>query len=144
MNERTEVIVVAVPLAANDVVARIAELNDPGRQLHRTRRHDGRHLRFSGWVLDLIERRLVAPGGGVVSLPGIEFALLRAFVESPRRVLSRSRLAELTQRDGRTFRSARTVDVYVSRLRRRLSRAGGGPLISTVWRAGYVFEADVV
>jgi two-component system, OmpR family, response regulator len=100
-------------------------------------------LRFSGWVLDLVERRLVAPGGGVAPLPGLEFALLRAFVTRPRRVLTRAELAQRTGRDGRNSPSPRTVDVYVSRLRRILEQAGGTPLISTVWGAGYVFDADV-
>lgn len=138
------VIVLALPLSADDLAARLAALDRGVGPAPRIRRSDRRQLRFSGWALDLIERRLVAPGGGVVSLPGIEFALLRAFVDNPQRVLSRGELAEFTQRDGRVFRSPRTVDVYVSRLRRRLSRAGGAPLISTAWKAGYVFEGDVV
>jgi DNA-binding response OmpR family regulator len=100
-------------------------------------------LRFAGWVLDLVERRLVAPGGGVVALPGLEFALLRAFVARPRRVLTRTELAQTTRRDGRNSPSPRAVDVYVSRLRRILDQAGGTSLISTVWGAGYMFDADV-
>jgi len=73
-----------------------------------------------------------------------EFALLRAFVDHPRRVSSRADLAKLTQRGRGTLRPGRTVDVYVSRLRRRLGRSGGAPLISTDWRAGYAFDTDVV
>jgi DNA-binding response OmpR family regulator len=36
------------------------------------------------------------------------------------------------------------VDSYVSRLRRRLGRAGSSALIATVWSYGYRLDADVV
>lgn len=140
---RTEVIVLAVPCSVDDLVACLGALRETGQEM-RIAATDRRRMRFAGWALDLIERRLVAPGGGVVPLPGIEFMLLRAFVANPRRVLSRADLAEFTQRGGKPFRSPRTVDAYVSRLRVRLGRSGGAPLISTVRGTGYVFEVDVV
>jgi len=142
LQPRINVIVLAVPLGTDQQVADLGA----SREMHwngEIPRTERPRLRFSGWELDLMERRLVAPGGGVVRLPGLEFALLRAFVDHPRRVMSRADLANLTQREDRTFHSARTVDVYVSRLRRRLGRSGGAPLISTVWRAGYAFDTDV-
>ena len=142
LQPRTEVIVLAVPYSVDDLVARLGALRETDRRL-RVAATDRRRRRFAGWVLDLIDRRLVAPGGGVVPLPGIEFMLLRAFVANPRRVLSRADLAEFTQRNGNPFRSVRTVDSYVSRLRGRLGRSGGASLISTVRGTGYVFEADV-
>jgi DNA-binding winged helix-turn-helix (wHTH) protein len=58
--------------------------------------------------------------------------------------MSRSELALASGRTGRPYLSARTVDVYVSRLRKRLGLGNGSLLISTVPKAGYSFDADVV
>jgi two-component system, OmpR family, response regulator len=140
---RADVVPVAVPLAARELVAQLVALHEKGRDAP-TARSVPKRLRFSGWVLDLGERRLVAPGGGVARLPGIEFTLLRAFAARPRRVLGRSDLAQLIQRDGSPCASPRAIDVYVSRLRRILSQGGGASLISTAWRTGYALDADVV
>ena len=101
-------------------------------------------LRFGGWELDLIERRLTAPGGGTERIPGLEFALLKTLIADARRPLSRSDLANRLTRDGDAPLSGRSVDSYVSRLRRRLGRGGSTSLISTVWAIGYRFDADVV
>lgn len=100
-------------------------------------------LRFAGWTLDLIERRLVAPGGGTQRIPGLEFALLKAFLDFAREPLSRAELAHRLTRDGDVRLSGRTVDSYVSRLRRRLGRGGSPALIATVWSFGYRLDADV-
>ena len=102
-----------------------------------------RCLRFQGWTLDLLERRLNAPSGEVVPLTGMDFTLLRVFLEHPGEVLDRTRLMEETRgRDlGPTDRS---LDVQVSRLRQRLGDDGKQPaLIKTVRGSGYAFTADV-
>ena len=101
-------------------------------------------VRFAGWEFDLVERRLVAPGGGTVRIPGLEFALLKTFVAHARRPLARGELAQLLARDRGTRLSDRSVDSYVSRLRRRLQRGGSTKLISTIGGVGYRFDADVV
>jgi DNA-binding response OmpR family regulator len=102
-----------------------------------------RCLRFQGWTLDLLERRLNAPSGEVVPLTGMDFTLLRVFLEHPGDVLDRTRLMEETRgRDlGPTDRS---LDVQISRLRQRLGDDGRQPaLIKTVRGSGYAFTADV-
>jgi len=100
-------------------------------------------VRFAGFELDCIERQWVAPGGGIERLPGLEFALLQIFVSSPRQLIPRLELARQLTRDRGTRLSGRTVDSYVSRLRRRLERAGAGDLIETVRATGYRFAANV-
>ena len=136
-------IVLALSLAVEDVVARLVAAREAER--HAEPAPPGpRQLRFGGFALDVLECRLVAPGGNIVRLPGLEFRLLRAFAERPRRVLSRGALVEMTRRDGIAYPSERTIGVYIARLRRCLAAAGGGSLISTVRRAGYIFDADVV
>lgn len=100
-------------------------------------------VRFAAWELDLIERRLIGPGGGTERIPGLEFALLKTFIAYARQPLSRPDLARLLARDGNVGLSGRTVDSYVSRLRRRLGRGGSTSPIATVRSVGYRFDADI-
>lgn len=101
-------------------------------------------VRFSGWTLHFAERRLLAPGGGVVRLPGLEFALLRAFLNQPGRVLARAELAEWARRAGRACPTNRSIDTYVCRLRRRFRQAGERAMIVTVRGVGYVFDGGLL
>jgi len=99
--------------------------------------------RFSGWVVDLTARTLTAPGGVPVSLTNSEFLLLQAFVQAPKRVLSRDQLLDLTHMRGEEVFD-RAIDVLVLRLRRKIEPNPGKPgLIRTERGAGYVFDADV-
>jgi two-component system OmpR family response regulator len=95
--------------------------------------------RFAGWAIDLIGRTLLDPQGVMVSLSDSEFRLMRAFVEHPRRVLSRDRLLDYaTGQDSEHY--DRAIDVQVSRLRRKLAgHQGGDDLIRTVRNEGYMF-----
>ena len=138
-----ERIVRALSLAVQDVVARLVAAREAQRNAHFVPQGP-RQFHFGGFALDALECRLVAPGGGIIPLPGLEYRLLRAFAERPRRVLSRGALVEMTRRDGIAYPSERTIGVYIARLRRRLMTGGSASLISTVRSAGYVFDADVV
>ena len=100
----------------------------------------GRGFAFDGWRLDTLKRELTNPAGVVVDLSTGEYDLLLAFLEAPQRVLSRDFLLDAARnRTADAF--DRTIDVQVSRLRRKI----GGPvdLIKTVRGAGYMFTADV-
>jgi two-component system OmpR family response regulator len=89
---------------------------------------------FLGWRVDLATHELTDPDGDLVDLTRGELALLRTFLENPRRVLARKKLMEATgQKDGT---EDRTVDVQISRLRRKL---GAGNVIRTVRSGGYMF-----
>jgi DNA-binding response OmpR family regulator len=101
-------------------------------------------VRFAGFELDLIERTLIAPGGGIAQLPGLEFALLKVFLSHPWRPLRRVEMSRMLTRRGDVPLSGRSVDSYVSRLRRRLRRGGAASLIATWPRIGYSFDADIV
>jgi DNA-binding response OmpR family regulator len=99
-------------------------------------------FRFDGWEVDLRRRAVFSPTGALVDLTGAEFDLLASFVGSPQRVLGRDRLIELSRvRLGAA--SDRSIDVLVSRLRRKLSRAGWPPPIVTVRGVGYMLTANV-
>lgn len=103
----------------------------------------GRYLGFAGWNLDLARRELAAADGAVVDLSGAEYDTLLAFLEHPQRVLSRDQLLELArQRLGDA--SDRSVDVLVSRLRKKIETgAPGQTIIKTVRGVGYMFVPDV-
>lgn len=103
----------------------------------------GRHLLFQSWTLDTARHELTSPDGAAVEISGAEYAVLLAFLEHPQRVMTRDRILELSRnRIGDVF--DRSVDVLVSRLRRKLGVSDeAGDLIKTVRGAGYLFAAEV-
>jgi two-component system, OmpR family, response regulator len=98
---------------------------------------------FRGWKLDARQRQLLSPEGALVDLTTGEFDLLLAFAERPQRVLSRDQLLDLVRgRDAGSF--DRSVDVQVSRLRRKIECDPKEPeLIRTVRSGGYLFTPVV-
>jgi two-component system OmpR family response regulator len=72
-----------------------------------------------------------------------EFDLLACFVQRPRRVLTRDQILDWTR--GRSVEPFdRTIDMLISRLRKKLGAASpGSSLISTVRNGGYLFTATV-
>ena len=102
-----------------------------------------RYYRFDGFTLDLVERKVVDAQGQLVALTGLDFQLLKYFVEHPGAILDRDVLCEQT-RGRESGPLDRSLDVQISRLRLRLNDDGKQPrLIKTVRGAGYVFSADV-
>jgi two-component system OmpR family response regulator len=95
-------------------------------------------LCFDGWRLNRAERTVHDPAGERMILTGGEFALLQAFAERPGRLLSRDALIDLS-RGPQAEPFDRSVDLGVSRLRRKLAARGGGRLIETVRGEGYRF-----
>lgn len=100
-------------------------------------------IRFDGWEVSMARRELRSPNGAIVDLTGAEFDLLSTFLGYPQRVLGRERLMELSRsRIGDS--SDRSIDVLVSRLRRKLQAEGSESPIVTVRGVGYMFKAEVV
>ena len=99
--------------------------------------------RFDGWQLDVATRDLLSPEGVVMTLSAGEFDLLMAFVEHPRRVLSRDQLLDFA-RGRQAIPFDRSIDIQVSRLRRKLGDDAKEPqLIKTVRGGGYLFTSEV-
>ncbi|MCW8908004.1 MAG: response regulator [Sedimenticola sp.] len=98
---------------------------------------------FASWRLDTVARHLESSDGAVVPLSGAEYRLLRVFLEHPNRVLNRDQLLDLTQgREADPF--DRSIDVLVSRLRKRLEDDPKEPvIIKTIRGEGYVLSARV-
>lgn len=127
------------PFNPRELIARIRAIlrravGDPGSQ-HAL-------LSFDGWQLDTAARTLRRDGREHMLTSG-EYDLLHAFVTHPNRVLPRDWLLEETQdRSSNPF--DRSVDVQVSRLRRKLGDDPRAPgLIKTVRNGGYIFSAKV-
>jgi len=99
---------------------------------------------FAGWTLDTARRELVDPMGTLVALTAGEFDLLVAFLERPRRVLDRDQLLGFTK--GRMAQPFdRSIDVQLSRLRRKIEADPKEPrIIKTVRGGGYQFTPEVV
>jgi two-component system OmpR family response regulator len=100
-------------------------------------------LSFAEWRLDLVARRLYSHDGTRVPLTGGEFELLVAFCEHANKVLTREQLLDFTRGRAPTTID-RSVDIQVSRLRRKIEKDPKDPmLIQTVRSGGYVFTPDV-
>ncbi len=134
------------PVDPGELVARIRSVL---RRSQDAREGEGQDnvsiVRFDGWRMDRRRRELFAPEGPRVSISEAEFDLLGVFVGSPQRVIGRDTLLEHSRNRLPGNESGdRSVDVLVSRLRRKLGSVDGGrELIRTVRGVGYVFTAKV-
>ena len=93
-------------------------------------------------TLDLDTHLLRDENGAELPLTGMEFDLLRVFVENANRVLSRDQLLTLTRnREWEPF--DRSIDIRIARLRRKIEPDPARPTaIRTVRGAGYLFKPD--
>jgi len=133
------------PFNARELLARVKSVLRRSVMPHQPEaRTDTRPaMSFAGWRLDLTRRELRTPDNMMVPLSGVEFDLLLAFAEHPQRVLSREQLMDLAHgRNHDVF--DRSIDVQVSRLRRKLEATAEAPaLIQTVRNGGYMFTPKV-
>ncbi|MFC3690607.1 response regulator [Chenggangzhangella methanolivorans] len=131
----------AKPFGPRELVARVRALLR--RADARPAAPPSRRFAFDGFSVDVDARQAFEPGGEPMTLTSAEFELLACFVQRPRRVLTRDQILEWTH--GRASEPYdRTVDMLVSRLRRKLESAGAAPgLIATVRNGGYLFSAVV-
>jgi DNA-binding response OmpR family regulator len=143
--------VIGLELGADDYIAKPYSPRELIARIKAIHRRTGiasaivppRVYRFVGFTLNAIERTLTDASGNVISLTGMDFQLLKYFVEHPGVILDRTALCEETRgRDPGPY--DRSLDVQISRLRLRLHDDGKQPaLIKTVRGSGYVFSADV-
>lgn len=101
-------------------------------------------MEFAGWQLDVTRRELRSPEKVMIPLSTGEFELLLVFVEHPRRILTRQQLLDMAR--GESYDAFdRSVDVQVSRLRRKLEAdLHSEPMIRTIRNGGYLFSPSVV
>ena len=96
-------------------------------------------VRVGACTLDLGSHQLFAADGSELPLTGMEFDLLKAFIERPNQVLNRDQLLTLTRkRDWEPF--DRSIDIRIARVRRKIEHDPEHPqAIRTVRGAGYMF-----
>jgi two-component system, OmpR family, response regulator len=136
---------VTKPFSPRELLARIravlrrsqAEVAAPGRD------ETLRAYRFAGWELNVRLHRLQSPEGRRVEISRGEFSLLCALLASPRRMLSRDQLLELSRLHS-TEVYDRSIDVQILRLRRKIEADPSQPrFIKTERGVGYYFDAPV-
>ncbi|ANJ68131.1 DNA-binding response regulator [Halothiobacillus diazotrophicus] len=123
------------PFHPRELLARIRSIF---RRAEQSGSQPVRHLRFGNWTLDLGAHHLIGADEVVVPLSTGEFRLLKALVEHANTVLSRDQLMDaLAGREADPL--DRTIDVMISRLRRRLGDDAREPtLIKTIRNEGYI------
>jgi two-component system OmpR family response regulator len=134
------------PFSSRELLARIRAILRRSRMIpeHIKLAGTGRMLRFANWTLDTHAHHLLDSSGAIVPLSSAEYRLLMVFLDHPQRVLTRDQLLGLTQnREADYF--DRSIDILVSRLRKRLHDVSREPLyIKTLRSEGYIFCCDVV
>ena len=126
------------PFEPRELVARVRSIL---RRYERVEKSDERKLAcFDNWRFDPASHVLTAPDGTEEILGNAEARLLKTFIERPNRILTREQLAgsdDISPTD-------RSIDVRISRLRRRLGDDSHDPqLIKTVYGAGYLMAAAI-
>jgi two-component system OmpR family response regulator len=110
--------------------------------LGRARESERGGYKFEGWRLERRGRQLFDPCGAPVPLTKGQYALLVAFLDAPRRSLTREYLMQATRVHEDIF--DRSVDVQVTRLRRKLEQHRDSRKMILAQRGvGYVLACDV-
>jgi two-component system OmpR family response regulator len=129
------------PFSLRELVARLRSVVRR-TSADRLPRPGRRTAHVDSWTIDLAAHKAQS-ADRVVELTGGEVAILRALIERPQHVFTRTELLASTRHDdGEVF--DRTVDVLISRLRRKLEDDPLHPtLIQTVRGEGYYFAREV-
>ncbi len=129
------------PFDPTEVVARIRARLRKGRGADTDRAATVAH--FAGWTAWFDRYLLVSEAGEEVPFSHAEGEVLRLFLESPKRLITRAQMQEsLGGAAGESF--DRAMDVRISRLRTKLGEDPKNPrLIKTIYGAGYIFLGDV-
>lgn len=98
--------------------------------------------RLENFTVDPSTRAVSDLQGMSIPLTGAEFDLLLIFLDRPGRVLSREQLLDLTRRGGADVLD-RSIDVLVSRLRRKLSGGTDTQMFKAIRNGGYQLAAKV-
>jgi len=103
----------------------------------------GEKFKFADWTLDPATRMLFNSNSQLVELTSSEYSLLDIFIHTPKQILPREKLFELTHRDDYESYD-RAIDTMITRLRKKLNDTPEtSNMIKTVRGVGYMFNADV-
>ncbi len=119
------------PFSTRELIARVRAVLRRGGMERQGGANRQQEAHFEGWAVNFPRRELKSPSGALVDLT------------DPQRVIARERLIELS-RNRLGDSSDRSIDVLVSRLRRKLQTAGQHAPITTVRGVGYMLNAEVI
>lgn len=129
------------PFNPRELVARIKAVLRRS-QKETTPELESRIYSFADFEANPELRSVLRSNGAEVDLTGAEFDLLKVFLDRPGRLLSRDQLLDLTQSRDRDPMD-RSIDVLMSRLRRKLGEHDAGPIFKTVRNGGYQMTVPV-
>lgn len=123
---------IVAPIDRNTVLDRVLSVQLPDHEA------PARTLKLGDLTLDLAALQVRWKDKPVQLMPN-EFRLLRYLMEQPGHVFSRTQLITALGKHGQPI-DERTVDAWVSRLRRALREVGAGYPLRTVRSMGYVLD----
>lgn len=137
---------IAKPVKVRELTVRIKNILRRGKPQSRNgagNNEGARHpLEFASFVLDCAGRSLRHRGSGEIPLTRGEFDLLEALVKVRGRVLSRDQLVQVISTRVREAKP-RTVDVLISRLRKKMERDPKKPkILCTAFQQGYFLSLE--
>jgi two-component system OmpR family response regulator len=100
-------------------------------------------LKFGEWTLNIDQQEISKKSSKPIELSTGEFRLLLAFIENPKKILSRDQLLDIvSNRSLAAF--DRSIDNQISRLRKKIELDPKKPkYIKTVWGGGYSFNSSI-
>ena len=122
------------PFYIEELVARLHAL------IRRASGQQNNLLQYGDVTVNLLTRE-VKCGANTVELTAREFALLTYLMRSPGRTFTRTQICEHVW-NYHFDPGTNLVDVYIQHLRKKLTGAGGNPLIETVRSVGYRIPAE--
>ncbi|TQX85782.1 MULTISPECIES: response regulator [unclassified Rhizobium] len=131
---------IAKPFHLREVLARVRTILRRRRAMPAAPVEVRELIRFDGFTLDIDRRVLSSSDHANIELTTGEFDMLAVLARSPRRVLTRQALMDMTR--GRNLEAFdRTIDAQIARLRKKIERDPKKPeIIKSVRGIGYVFS----
>ena len=95
-------------------------------------------LKVADLHMDVQHRRVMRAGQGIPLSPR-EFDVLQVLMQEPGRVFSRTELCERIWQREHEY-DTRTVEIFITRLRKKIEAGGAVPLIHTIRSVGYTLR----
>lgn len=121
------------PFSLDELIARVEALGRRGANPHTTDR-----LRVGDLFMDIQHRR-VSRAGRTIALSPREFDVLQLLMQEPGRIFSRTELCERIWQRNHEY-DTRTVEIFITRLRKKVDAGFDSPLIHTHRLVGYSIQ----
>lgn len=134
----------AKPFNPRELLARIhSVLHRSQRRLQSDLTQQKKSIQFGEWILNTMSRQLLHLNKSEIPLTGKEYDLLLALLEHAPKIVTRDQLADILY-GHELDPTDRTIDVTLSRLRRKLQDdRRQSQIIKTVHRGGYLIAMPV-